>query len=263
MCDWCELEWFRAWRQMSDKWGWWHVSDTGAPLMYRLCRLPPDLTALLPPATTGQPGPQEEARPDDDCRAERKHIGDQERRIATLEKALRVAIAQLERHAHGHKDEPPDESRCAPCGVIRVLRAALSGERPAPPVDAPQRYATCDACGGNLPVTVTRCPSCGDAHKLSYGERPAPTFTRCPSCNTILLHLECTYCAEGYPRNESSIGTGAFVHNGTPVGRVVCERPHVCRGERQTPKEPCACCRPECVKDGCRCERPSGQEGKL
>lgn len=46
-------------------------------------------------------------------------------RIVTLEKALQKAISQLERHGHGHKDEPPDESHCAQCAVIRVLHYTL------------------------------------------------------------------------------------------------------------------------------------------
>lgn len=30
-------------------------------------------------------------------------------------------------------------------------------------------YASCDACGGRFDPDAKRCPSCGDAHKLSFG----------------------------------------------------------------------------------------------
>lgn len=48
------------------------------------------------------------------------------------------------------------------------------GRRHPPPVCEACRkpkipHASCDACGGRLPFDVERCPSCGDAAKLSYG----------------------------------------------------------------------------------------------
>jgi hypothetical protein len=35
---------------------------------------------------------------------------------------------------------------------------------------------------------------------------------------------ECPWCAQGYIRTVSSVNEGAYVHAGTPVGRVVCTR---------------------------------------
>jgi hypothetical protein len=38
----------------------------------------------------------------------------------------------------------------------------------------PITHASCDACGGFLPVDIDRCPSCGDRYKLSYGRGAIP-----------------------------------------------------------------------------------------
>ena len=48
---------------------------------------------------------------------------------------------------------------------------------------------------------------------------------------------ECRWCAEGYVRTVSSVNEQAYVHAGTPVGRVVCTRIEPLSAQPDEPQE--------------------------
>lgn len=135
---------------------------------------------------------------------------------------LHLEAAELAEAVRGKRGSTLDES-----ADVLITLLALS------PHDLPEieQAAWC-----KLVDLTTKPPYVGEERAALSGERPAePTFERCPKCNAILLLLKCDLCAEGYPRNPSSLDNGAFVHNGTPEGRVVCSMLHVCEGERPAP----------------------------